>query len=33
VHVAVRYGAGVAGAILVFLLGQLVLKRRAAQAA
>jgi YjbE family integral membrane protein len=32
-HVAVRYGAGVAGAILVFLLGQLVLKRRAAQAA
>jgi YjbE family integral membrane protein len=30
---AVRYGAGVAGAVLVFLLGQMVLRRRAAKAA
>jgi len=33
VHAAVRYGAGVAGAILVYLVGQLVLRRRAARAA
>jgi YjbE family integral membrane protein len=30
---SVRYGAGVAGAVLVFLLGQMVLRRRAAKAA
>ena len=33
VHAAVRYGAGVAGAVMVYLVGQLVLRRRAARAA
>ncbi|MFM7533128.1 MAG: TerC family protein [Rubrivivax sp.] len=33
VHAALRYGAGVAGAALVYLLGRLVLSRRAARAA